>query len=93
MTAELGFAISGASGRCAVTSVAGAKRLKLYLQKVTQKMKVWRESMIKTCGTCQWWDDNGVCNNDAAVVFQTGEHNNCPFWENYDEEMWGEGAE
>ena len=67
--------------------------MKLYFQKVTQKMKVWRESMIKTCGTCQWWDDKGVCNNDAAVVFQTGEHNNCPFWENYDEEMWGEGAE
>ena len=45
MTAELGFAISGASGRCAVTSVAGAKRLKLYFQKVTQKMKVWRPTM------------------------------------------------
>ena len=56
-------------------------------------MKVWRQAMIKTCGTCQWWDDNGVCNNDAAVVFQTGEHNNCPFWENYDVEMWGDGAE
>lgn len=49
--------------------------------------------MIKTCGTCQWRDDNGVCNNDAAVVFQTGEHNNCPFWENYDVEMWGDGDE
>src|SRR5699024_8773437 len=45
MTAVLGFAISGASGRCAVTSVAGAKRLKLYFQKVTQKLKVWSESM------------------------------------------------
>lgn len=49
--------------------------------------------MIKTCGTCQWWDDNGACNNDAAVVFQTGEHNNCPLWENYDEEMWGDDDE
>ena len=62
-------------------------------KKVTKKMKVWRQAMIKTCGTCQWWDDNGVCNNDSAEVFQTGEHNNCPFWENYDEEMWGDDDE
>lgn len=24
--------------------------------------------MIKTCGTCQWWDDNGVCNNCYSYV-------------------------
>ena len=38
-----GFCNQWASGRCAVTSVAGEKRLKLYFQKVTQKMKVWRD--------------------------------------------------
>lgn len=44
--------------------VPGAsERLKLYFQEVTPKLKVWRQAMIKTCGTCQWWDDNGVCNN------------------------------
>lgn len=45
------------------------------------------QDVVKTCGTCQWWDDNGVCNNDAAGIYQTGESNACPFWKNYDEEM------
>ena len=49
--------------------------------------------MTKTCGTCQWWDDNGVCNNDVAGIYQTGEHATCPFWENYEEEMWGDEDE
>lgn len=46
--------------------------------------------MIKTCGTCRWWDDNGVCNNDAAGIFQSGVNGSCPFWENDDEKMWGD---
>lgn len=45
--------------------------------------------MVKTCGTCQWWDNNGVCNNDEADMYQTGETNSCPCWENYDWEMYG----
>ena len=43
--------------------------------------------MIKTCGICRWWDDNGVCNNDAAGIFQSGVNGSCPFWEKDDEEM------
>ncbi len=47
--------------------------------------------MDKTCGTCQWWDENGVCTNDDANVYQIGETGTCPCWENYDWEMWGDG--
>lgn len=46
--------------------------------------------MKKICGTCDWRDDNGVCNNDAAGIYQTGESNTCPLWENYDHEMYGD---
>ena len=46
--------------------------------------------MVKICGTCDWRDDSGVCTNDNADVYQTGEAGNCPCWENYDLEMWGE---
>lgn len=46
--------------------------------------------MVKTCGTCHWWDNNGVCLNDEADMYQTGETNSCPCWENYDEEFWGD---
>lgn len=35
----------------------------------------------KTCRTCKWWDDNSICKNDKGKVFQTGENNTCPFWE------------
>lgn len=45
--------------------------------------------MDKTCATCDWWED-GVCTNDESDVYQTGEAGNCPCWENYDLEMWGE---
>lgn len=45
--------------------------------------------MVKTCGTCNWWDDNGVCANDEVAICQTGETNTCPFWEEWDEE-WDE---
>ena len=38
--------------------------------------------MVKTCGTCNWWDDNGVCTNDEVAI----ESNTCPFWEEWDEE-------
>lgn len=48
--------------------------------------------MTKTCGSCQWWDD-GVCQNDDSGILQPGEHGTCPFWEDYEEEMWGEGDE
>lgn len=46
--------------------------------------------MVKTCGTCQWWDKNGVCINDEADMYQTGAKNSCPRWENYDYEMFCE---
>lgn len=49
--------------------------------------------MTKCCATCQWLDNTGVCNNDSSGIFQTGEYNSCPFWENYDVEMWGEDDE
>lgn len=44
----------------------------------------------KVCGTCQWWRD-GVCLNDEADMYQTGEANTCPCWENYELEMYGDG--
>ena len=38
--------------------------MKLYFQKVTQKMKVWRASMTKCCATCRWYASfEGVCCN------------------------------
>ena len=38
--------------------------MKLYFQKVTQKMKVWRASMTKRCATCRWYAEfEGVCCN------------------------------
>lgn len=46
--------------------------------------------IVETCGTCQWWD-NGVCLNYDSDMYQTGEVNTCPFWENYDWEMYGDG--
>ena len=48
-----------------------------------------RPTMTKTCGACQWWDD-GVCQNDDSSILQSGEHGTCPFWEDYEEEMWGD---
>lgn len=42
--------------------------------------------MIKTCGTCEWWDYDGICNNDACGIFMSGVNDSCPFWENDDEE-------
>lgn len=44
--------------------------------------------MVKTCGTCNWWDDNGVCTNDEVVICQTGETNTCPFWQEWVEESF-----
>lgn len=47
--------------------------------------------MVKKCGTCNWWDDNGVCTNDEAAICQTGENNTCPFWQEWDEEKFDDG--
>ena len=44
--------------------------------------------MVKTCGTCQWWDDNGVCDNDNVDIYQTGENGVCPYWIEWDGEYW-----
>lgn len=44
--------------------VGASERLKLYFQKVTKKMKVWRPTMDKRCSTCRWYEDfQGVCCN------------------------------
>ena len=41
--------------------------MKLYFQKVTKKMKVWRASMTKRCATCRWYASfEGVCCNGAS---------------------------
>ena len=38
--------------------------MKLYFRKVTQKMKVWRQTMTKCCATCAWYEEyQGVCFN------------------------------
>lgn len=47
--------------------------------------------MVKTCGTCNWWDDNGVCTNDKVAICQTGENNTCPFWQEWGEEDFDDG--
>lgn len=41
--------------------------MKLYFQKVTQKMEVWRPTMTKCCATCAWYEDyQGVCFNGES---------------------------
>lgn len=38
--------------------------MKLYIQNVMQKMKVWRPTMTKCCATCDWYAEfEGVCVN------------------------------
>ena len=60
----------------------------VILTKLDDEFSAIGTTMIKTYGTCRWWDDNGVCNNDAAGIFQSGVNGSCPFWENDDEKMW-----
>ena len=60
--------------------VPGASaRLKLYFQKVTQKMKVWRPTMNKCCETCDWYEDyQGVCfNGDSEYCADFTEPEDC----------------
>lgn len=52
--------------------------------------------MVKTCGTCQWWDSDPMvwacCNGDSERCADfTSPDDTCPCWENYDWEMWGDG--
>ena len=70
--------------------------MKLYFQKVTKKMKVWRPSMTKCCATCDWYEDfQGVCFNGDSLNCAdfTGPEDCCEFWSNYEKEMWGEEDE
>lgn len=47
--------------------------------------------MERTCQTCQDRNANGVCISVDSVYFGSRvEDGTCPFWENYDLEMWGE---
>ena len=58
--------------------------MKLYFQKVTRKMKVWRPAMTKCCATCAWYEDyQGVCfNGDSPHCADfTGPEDVCEEWE------------
>ena len=64
-------------------------RLKLYFQKVTKKMKVWRQIMTKCCATCRWYeDDQGVCCNGDSLnrADFTEPEDGCECWEGIDED-------
>lgn len=58
--------------------------MKLYFRKVTQKMKVWRQTMTKCCATCAWYEEyQGVCfNGDSPNCADfTESENYCEGWE------------
>lgn len=58
--------------------------MKLYFQKVTRKMKVWRPTMTKCCATCRWYEDyQGVCfNGDSPNCADfTDPESCCEEWE------------
>ena len=63
--------------------------MKLYFQKVTQKMKVWRPTMAKRCATCRWYAEfEGVCcNGDSEWRADFTEPEDCcECWEGRDED-------
>lgn len=53
--------------------------MKLYFQKVTKKMKVWRPTMNKCCETCDWYEDyQGVCfNGDSPYCADFTDSEDC----------------
>ena len=53
--------------------------MKLYFQKVTKKMKVWRASMTKCCATCRWYAEfeGACCNGDSPHCADFTEPEDC----------------
>ena len=49
-----------------------------------------RTFMARCCANCQWCSDDMICENDDSWMYKTSAGNCCPFWENYDADMWEE---